>query len=79
MGRERDDPAIEALSFTNTVHFYRDELTQIMKGIPATEILERYERQRLAKLGVLIVARGGAREIKVPWPVQVLMERLKTR
>ena len=41
------------ISFRNTVHFYREELMQIDKGVKATKVFKDRQRKSLVKAGIL--------------------------
>jgi len=78
---EHEDRALEVLSFTNMIHFYREELVQVLNGALASEVLEPRDRSILRKLGILKL-RGGGRErgsrvYFVDWSVEAIMNRLK--
>ena len=44
--------SFEQKSFENMIYFYRDELTQVLKGKNATEIFSTYTRRRFLKIGI---------------------------
>lgn len=53
--------ALEDISMSNVVHFYREEFKQILEGVPASELFTTNARRRMLKNGVLdTVHEGGS-------------------
>ena len=48
---------LEAVSIRNMVHFFRDELRQIEKGVPARNVLGAGQLRALKRNGILSIPR----------------------